>query len=248
MILEARELLIGHPDGTPAVRASFELEAGRALALTGPSGVGKTTLLRGLVGLRPRLAGTLRLEGSDVGADLSALRRCVRMVHQGGGLDPLQRVDATIRRSAQLAGHTADVAALLESVSLPGLAARTCGSLSGGQAMRVALARALAARPKVLLLDEVTRGLDPPTATQLLALIQTQLERGVGVMAVTHQQWVAERLTAAALELERDPGALHAQVRRVDVGDRTDGGTVLDPEGVPAAGAAGERGESRLVD
>lgn len=229
MILEARELLIGHPDGTPAVRASFELEAGRALALTGPSGVGKTTLLRGLVGLRPRLAGTLRLDGSDVGADLSALRRCVRMVHQGGGLDPLQRVEATIRRSAQLAGHTADVAALLESVSLPGLATRTCGSLSGGQAMRVALVRALAAQPKVLLLDEVTRGLDPPTATQLLALVRDRVLSGVSVLAVTHQAWVVDSLPATPLVLSREGSiavansGLHAQGRGVDVRDGSDG-------------------------
>lgn len=204
MILEARELLVAHTDGAPAVRASFALEAGKALAITGPSGVGKTTLLRGLVGLRPILSGDLLLEGVAVQRDLSALRRVVRMVHQGGGLDPLQRVRAVIQRSAALAGREADVPALLESVALPDLSARTCGSLSGGQAMRVALARALAAKPKVLLLDEVTRGLDPPTATTLLALIRARLDAGVAVIGVTHRSWVSQELAATALHLERD--------------------------------------------
>lgn len=206
MILQARELLIAHPDGTPAVRASFELAAGDALAIAGPSGVGKTTLLRGLVGLRPRLSGSLQLEGQEVGHDLGPLRRTVRMVHQGGGLDPLQRVDAAIRRSAKLAGRAADVEALLDAVSLPGLAGRTCGSLSGGQAMRVALARALAAEPRVLLLDEVTRGLDPPTATQLLELIEVRRRDGVSIVAVTHQGWVARALGATTIELRTEDG------------------------------------------
>lgn len=213
VILEARELLVAHQDGTPAVRATFQIEPGRACAITGPSGVGKTTLLRGLVGLRPWLGGELLLDGEPVGADLSLLRRSVRMVHQGGGLDPLQTVETVIQRSAQLAGRGADVPALLEAVSLADhadhadhadLASRPCGSLSGGQAMRVALARALAARPKILLLDEVTRGLDPPTATTLLALIRAQLAAGVAAIAVTHQSWVCEEIGAAVLTLQRE--------------------------------------------
>ncbi|CAM5561209.1 ABC transporter ATP-binding protein [Streptomyces aurantiogriseus] len=179
-------LTVAAPDGRLLLNdASLTLRPGRLVALTGPSGAGKTTLLRAVTGLLPpgttRTAGHVDVLGHDVfSLGERALRtlRGTRLAHvgqdPGSGLNPRMRVRSLVRELA--ADKSADaVAALLAEVRLPDdgrLAARRPGALSGGQQRRVALARALARRPDVLLLDEPTAGLHPELRDEIAELLR----------------------------------------------------------------------------
>ena len=180
---------------TTAVDAvSFDIPAGQFVALVGASGSGKTTLLKLVNRLADADAGTVRVDGQDVrGVAASDLRRGIGYVFQGIGLFPHWTVAANIAAVPRLLGWSnADIAArvseLLTMVDLgPGLADRLPAALSGGQRQRVGVARALAARPKIVLMDEPFGALDPLTrdalATRTRALHD---DLGLTSVIVTH--------------------------------------------------------------
>ncbi|MFJ9446259.1 ABC transporter ATP-binding protein [Kitasatospora sp. NPDC101235] len=165
--------------------ATLTLAPGRITAITGPSGAGKTTLLRALVGALPPgarvTAGSLTVLGHDILAlpaeELRRLRRHkLAFVGQdpGSGLNPRMRVDRLISETSPQRRRT-PVPDLLRAVRLPvdeGLEHRRTASLSGGQQRRVALARALARRPAILLLDEPTAGLDAALRDDIADLLR----------------------------------------------------------------------------
>ncbi|MFJ8080083.1 ABC transporter ATP-binding protein [Streptomyces sp. NPDC096205] len=203
-------LTVTAPDGRLLLSdADLTLRPGRVTALTGPSGSGKTTLLRALTGLLPpgttRRAGTVEVFGADVLAlgerELRALRaNRLAYVGQdpGSGLNPRMRVRALVRELA--ADRTRDtVAALLAEVRLPDedgrLAARRPAALSGGQQRRVALARALARRPDILLLDEPTAGLHPALREEIGDLLcHLAREHHLAVALSCHDPALVERI------------------------------------------------------
>jgi peptide/nickel transport system ATP-binding protein len=166
-------------------RADLELTPGRITAVVGPSGCGKTTLLRAVTGALPsgatRTAGTVTVLGQDPlilpAPALRALRRHrLAYVGQdpGSGLNPRMSVRLLLAEVAVDSGREA-IRAQLTEVRLPvddGLPDRRIGGLSGGQQRRVALARALARRPAVLLLDEPTAGLDPVLRDEIADLLR----------------------------------------------------------------------------
>ncbi|MGN9847071.1 ABC transporter ATP-binding protein [Nonomuraea sp. H19] len=206
-------LTVASPDGRELVSgASLTARAGRVVALVGPSGSGKTTLLRAMIGDLPagsaRRAGTVEVLGVDVlgcgAAELRTLRRTrVAYVGQdpGSALNPWMRVDKLVTET----GSRGEAAALLEEVRLtgiPGLLRRRAGELSGGQQRRVALARALARRPDLLLLDEPTAGLDPSLRDEISDLLRhLAVERGVAVVLSCHDRELVSRLADQVLEL-----------------------------------------------
>jgi len=179
-------------DGRPILQhLTFTIERGEFLALLGPNGAGKTTLLRGLLGLIPVLAGELR-RGLDRRAPppgyvpqrdtldpifpLSALE--VVLMGTYARLPPLRPVGRRERRRA---------AECLAQVGLAALAPHPFWSLSGGQKQRVLIARALAAEPELLLLDEPTAGVDPGASAAIMETItRLNRERGLTVVLVTH--------------------------------------------------------------
>lgn len=174
---------------------SFRVAAGRSLALVGTSGCGKTTTLRLLNRLIEPSGGTVRIGGEDVRAQPApVLRRQIGYVFQGLGLFPHFSVAENIGVTPALLGWpSADIARrvseLLALVGLtePGLDARYPAELSGGQRQRVAVARALAARPRVLLLDEPFGALDPVTRDDLQqTFLRLQRELGFTAVFVTH--------------------------------------------------------------
>ena len=155
--------------GPVAVDAAFTVAPGQTLALVGPSGAGKSSLLKAIAGLVPA-AGRVRVAGHDW-HNLPAWQRRVGLVVQGGGLFPHLDVLANVM-IAQSQPDRAAALALLAEMQLDGaLAGRRPAQLSGGEQMRVALARALARAPDLLLLDEPFAAVDPPVRRTLVRLV-----------------------------------------------------------------------------
>ncbi|MEV0218331.1 ATP-binding cassette domain-containing protein [Streptomyces sp. NPDC050704] len=205
--LSARRLGLTTPDGTVLLEdCDLDLPAGSATAVVGVSGVGKTTLLHALVGRRPAAAGALLLHGEPLPAATRHRNRdqlrAVQLVGQSAvdELNPAQRVGRAVARPLSVlhgldrATALAQAQAVLAAVGLPpGVAACRPHLLSGGQRQRVVLARALAARPDVLLLDEPTASLDPGTARSVLDLLDRIRTTGTAILTVTHDPAVAAR-------------------------------------------------------
>jgi molybdate transport system ATP-binding protein len=183
---------------------------GEAAAVLGPSGAGKTTLLEAVAGLRRAtgwiVVGGETLQDSAAGLFLPPERRRLGYVPQDGALFPHLPVlrNLTFGRSRRRAGRgEADFDALVAALDLEPLLPRYPRHLSGGERRRVAVARALLARPRLLLLDEPTAGLDPLRARKALAGIRrVREELGVPLLLVTHDQREALALAAEVVLLE----------------------------------------------
>ncbi|HZP24593.1 MAG TPA: ATP-binding cassette domain-containing protein [Terriglobales bacterium] len=186
---------------------SLSVERGELLGVVGPSGSGKSSLLRLLNRLDEPTGGTVFLDGEDYrGIEARELRRRVGMVTQRPYLFPGD-VAANLRFGPEQRGEKlsdAQLAELLERVGLPGFAARNIANLSGGEQQRVSLARALANRPEVLLLDEPTSALDEKAKVGIEELIRS-LAGGDGFtcMLVTHELDQARRLCRRVAMMER---------------------------------------------
>jgi manganese/iron transport system ATP-binding protein len=167
--------------------------AGEFLGVLGPNGAGKTTLLRAVLGLVPVRAGSVRLRGERPTRGRSAIGY-VPQRHEFAWDYPVSVREATLTgRGARLgawrrprAADWAAVADALDRVEVADLARRPVGELSGGQRQRVLVARALAAEPEVLLLDEPFTGLDLPTQEQLADLFAHLAAEGRVVVMTTH--------------------------------------------------------------
>jgi len=195
---------------------TLAIAAGSFVALTGASGAGKTTLLRLANRLASADAGQVLVDGVDVGSgDAAALRRGIGYAIQGVGLFPhwtvaenIAAVPRLLKRDA--AWIAARVTTLLDLVELPrAFGQRLPRQLSGGQASRVGLARALAAEPKLLLLDEPFGALDPETRASLGdRLVALHKAQGLTTLMVTHD--LADALLRAERVVVLDAGRVVA--------------------------------------
>jgi putrescine transport system ATP-binding protein len=181
-------------------RLSLDIRAGEFFALLGPSGCGKTTLLRMLAGFEAPDEGRILLDGRDI-AQVLPHQRPVNMMFQNYALFPHLTARDNIGFGLKRAGTPrpqidARVAEMVALVKLEGLETRKPDQLSGGQKQRVALARSLARRPQVLLLDEPLAALDKKLreSTQL-ELMELQRRLGMTFVIVTHDQ--EEAMTVA---------------------------------------------------
>ena len=208
-----------YPDGTVAVDGlSLDVPAGKTMVLVGPSGCGKTTSLRMINRLVDPTSGRILLDGRDVQqSEPSALRRGIGYVIQQTGLFPHRTIEDNIA-TVPLLNHWGRAKArsrareLMELVGLEaGLARRYPHQLSGGQQQRVGVARALAADPPVLLMDEPFSAVDPIVrATLQDELIRLQGELRKTVVLVTHD--VEEAIKVGDLVAVFRPGGRLAQV------------------------------------
>ncbi len=218
---------VGKRYGAQAALAdvSLEVAAGEFVALVGGSGSGKTTLLKTINGLIRPEEGRVVVDGEDVAsAEPHRLRRRIGYVFQEVGLFPHLSVAENVGITPKLLGWDASrIAArtteLLELVALPAdVAARAPAALSGGQRQRVGVARALAAEPRLMLMDEPFGALDPLTRDQLGSDYRALHERlGLTTVMVTHDMaeavLLAERivvLRAGGVIADGTPAALMA--------------------------------------
>lgn len=187
------------------------VDPGEHVLLVGPSGCGKTTLLRAVAGFVTPTAGTVQLEGETVSRPGSLVvppeRRSVGMLFQGGALWPHMSAAKTLRFTLKHAGQPVSstrVDELLAAVRLDGKAGRRPAELSGGEKQRLALARALASRPRVLLLDEPLGPLDATLREELLETLgNLHAKEGWTMLHVTHDPQEARAIASRVLTLRQ---------------------------------------------
>jgi len=184
---------------------TLSIRAGEMFALLGPNGSGKTTLFRILSTLLAPSAGTARVGGCDVVGEAMAVRHQIGVVFQSPALDPQLTVEENLRCAGSLYGlRGADLVARLrsaaEALGLSDRLADRVQSLSGGLQRRVEIAKCLLPRPRVLLLDEPSTGLDPAAREGLrVTLERVRRESEVTVVMTTHLLEEAERCDRVAI-------------------------------------------------
>jgi dipeptide transport system ATP-binding protein len=211
---------------------SFQLEAGKTLAVVGESGSGKSTLARLVTLIEPPTTGRLLIDGNDVTTasteEKQAIRKRIQMVFQNpyGSLNPRQRVGAALEEPLRI--HTAMSAherseaarAMMERVGLrPEFYDRYPHMFSGGQRQRIAIARALMLRPSILVLDEPVSALDVSIRAQVLNLLaELQEEFGTAYLFISHDlsvvRHIADRVMVMYLGRTAESGSRDAIFER----------------------------------
>lgn len=191
--------------GPLALDVEFEAAAGAVTALVGASGAGKSTILRALAGLE-RLEGRVSVGGEpwqDARRFVPPHRRATGMVFQHAALLPHLSVEANLRYGWRRAGRPRDaLERAVELLRVAPLLPRSAGRLSGGERQRVAVARALACAPRLLLLDEPLSGLDAQAKAELLPELRGVLAGlATPVLYVSHDAAEVARLADRVLEL-----------------------------------------------
>lgn len=199
-------------DENPFIKAvcgvSLKIEAGETYAIVGESGAGKTTLARAIIGLITPDSGSIRFQGHELiglpDREFKKYRRDIVMMFQDpiGCLSPRMTIRSLITEpfrihSLDKTNTDAEVKRLLEMVNLPlSLAGRYPHQLSGGQARRVGVARALALSPKLIIADEPTAGLDVSVQGEILNLLsRLQQELGLSFLIITHNLSVVRHIS-----------------------------------------------------
>jgi ABC-2 type transport system ATP-binding protein len=173
---------------------SLTVGRGEILGILGPNGAGKTTTVECLAGLQTPDAGAVEILGLDPRRDVEAVRQVLGIQLQESRLPAKIRVEEALRLYASFYEDPADVD---ELVALLGLEEKRCTAfddLSGGQQQRLSIALALIGRPQVVVLDELTTGLDPRGRRETWALVEQVRDSGVTVLLVTHFMDEAEHL------------------------------------------------------
>ncbi len=233
-LLQARDLCKRFGEIQAVDRVSFAVGAGEIYGLLGPNGAGKTTTISLVCGLLRPDSGGVSLQGVDFWSDPRAARRAMGVVPQElavyedlSGRENLEfwgRVAGSSRRDAR-----ARAGELLEALALTDRAKHPVKQYSGGMKRRINLGCALMHRPKLLLLDEPTVGIDPQARVNILEFIRALAADGVGILYTTHYLEEAESLCARIGII--DHGRLHAEGTLEELRRRTGEGELFVLEG-----------------
>lgn len=176
---------------------SLRVTGGEVLALVGPNGAGKTSLIESVSGVTPHSAGSITLDGEPIDrlSRVARARRGIVHIEQGRAVFPSltvrENISLTARTPAELDAALAQFPELEKRIDSP------TALLSGGEQQMVVLARAFAAKPRILLIDEMSLGLAPVVFLRLMPIVKSIAESGVGVLLV-------EQFTQLALSLARE--------------------------------------------
>lgn len=193
-----------YPNVTPLRDVNVEINRGDVISVIGPSGTGKSTLLRCINRLETPTAGEIWVDGVDIcskKADLPKLRRKMGMVFQSFYLfGHMSIIENLMCAPMDLLGKSREQAyergmELLQTVGLASKADNYPDELSGGQKQRVAIARALAMEPEILLFDEPTSALDPTMVGEVLSVIKRLADEGLTMLIVTHEMNFARNVS-----------------------------------------------------
>ena len=215
---------------------ALTLDAGEVVGLLGPNGAGKTTCFYMIVGLVPADAGQIVLDGKDITAEPMYAR-----AKHGVGYLPQEpsvfrklsvadniRLVLELREDLDKAGIEKELAGLMDELQVTHVADQIGASLSGGERRRVEIARALAAKPRLMLLDEPFAGVDPISVGEIQRIVRHLKNRGIGVLITDHNVretlGICDRayiLNEGAVLAQGSPDALlsNPDVRRVYLGD-----------------------------
>jgi iron complex transport system ATP-binding protein len=211
MTLRAETISIGYGRTSIAAGISLTAEPGRVLAILGPNGGGKTTLLKTLLGLQPLLSGSVDLDGRPLGElgvrERAGVMAYVPQVHAGTFGFSVREV-VLMGRSARAgmlgrpsSADRAAADAALARLGISALAERVYTEISGGERQLALIARALAQEPEIVMFDEPTASLDLGNQTGVLNVIRSLAEEGRAVVFTTHDPNHADRCADAALLL-----------------------------------------------
>ena len=243
------DLVVGYGDFVAVRGAGFGVEAGEVFGLLGPNGAGKTSIMRVLTTLLKPVSGRAWVLGHDVTAEPAVVRRLIGYVPQALSADGSLTGRENASLFARLHGIPRDerdqrIDDMLELMDIAGAADRVVRSYSGGMVRRLEIACALLHRPRLLLLDEPTIGLDPVARRAVWRhLADMRAETGLTMLVTTHLMEEAEEqchrvavMSAGEIRAEGTPGALRSALgaaggtlEDVFVSLTTDAGT--DPEG-----------------
>jgi ABC-2 type transport system ATP-binding protein len=192
--IEVRHLRKSYHETTAVADVSFEVGAGEIFGILGPNGAGKTTTVECVSGLRSPDAGEVRVLGLDPGLDREAVRQLLGVQLQESQLPAKIHVREALELYASFYRDPADVGELMEQWGLTAKADARFAKLSGGQKQRLAVALAMIGKPQVVVLDELTTGLDPHARRTAWEMVENIRAAGATVLLVTHFMEEAERL------------------------------------------------------
>ena len=211
-LIEIRHLRKEFPEATPLEDVTVDVEQGEVVGIIGPSGTGKSTLLRCINRLEEPTSGEIYIDGTNVcdpSTDLSQIRRSMGMVFQSFNLFPhLMVAENIMQPQMRLLGRSAEEAyeeavRQLKRVGLEGRERRYPSELSGGQKQRVAIARALAMQPRIMLFDEPTSALDPAMVSEVISVMQDLANSGQTMLVVTHEMRLARDLSTRIFYMDQ---------------------------------------------
>lgn len=200
-MLEIKQLTKTYTTNTIFKALDLSVADGEVLSIVGPSGIGKTTLIKILAGLETADAGEVRLNGEQLAIDGTRADAKVGLIFQDFNLFPnytvienIMLAPINVSRLSRDAAK-AKATALLTTLGMADKAVLYPYQLSGGQKQRVAIARALAMDPKILAYDEPTSGLDEASTKQVAEVVKTLKAQGVTQLIITHDQPFAEMVS-----------------------------------------------------